>query len=592
MKATPHTFHIPVMGTGFTIDTPLKVARYGISSVISLVDDILIEQMRKFHCGQSGEIYEEIGPKVRDARALRITAYLNLMDRLVAAQTRRLQASPFESGSEITLYFEMLPEGFLKEEYRRMLSARDSEEKARRQDWLRSQAVPGSIDANIMTKLDRLPDGETGSADLPASDALSALRGFANSTVESSIVFSAGLNPRLYSYAAEFADFLPSAGRAPKKSIILKVSDYRSAEIQGKFLAKRGLWVSEYRIESGLNCGGHAFSNAGALLGPILEDFKRNRDHLVEAHRPIYSKALAARGIADVPGGLSTRVTVQGGIGTAAEDRFLREYYGVDGTGWGTPFLLVPEATNVDEAHLLRLVEASDSDVELSDASPLNVPFWILRDSESEKSRMERIREGKPGSPCVKRFLAGSLEFTEKALCRASRAYQKLKLERISGEALDPAQESALREHVVAKACICHDLAGGATLKLGIDPEATTTVCCGPNIVNFSRIATLKEMVDHIYGRAALPVRSGRRHMFLQELSINIDYLRREANRARLGIFGVTAAYLQEFRENLERGVEYYRNLAPSLQQGEREPFEKSLRTLAQALQEPILAGS
>ena len=27
-----HTFHIPVMGTGYTIDTPLKVAHFGISS--------------------------------------------------------------------------------------------------------------------------------------------------------------------------------------------------------------------------------------------------------------------------------------------------------------------------------------------------------------------------------------------------------------------------------------------------------------------------------------------------------------------------------------------------------------------------------
>jgi len=35
MRYQPHSFHIPVMGTGFTIDTPLKVARYGISSVIS-----------------------------------------------------------------------------------------------------------------------------------------------------------------------------------------------------------------------------------------------------------------------------------------------------------------------------------------------------------------------------------------------------------------------------------------------------------------------------------------------------------------------------------------------------------------------------
>ena len=36
-----HQFHIPVMGTAFTIDTPLKVARFGISSVVSLCDDEL-----------------------------------------------------------------------------------------------------------------------------------------------------------------------------------------------------------------------------------------------------------------------------------------------------------------------------------------------------------------------------------------------------------------------------------------------------------------------------------------------------------------------------------------------------------------------
>jgi hypothetical protein len=42
-----HTFHIPVMGLAFSIDTPVKVARFGISSVVSIVDDVLIEQMRK-----------------------------------------------------------------------------------------------------------------------------------------------------------------------------------------------------------------------------------------------------------------------------------------------------------------------------------------------------------------------------------------------------------------------------------------------------------------------------------------------------------------------------------------------------------------
>ena len=41
-----HSFHIPVMGTGHSVDTPIRVAPFGISSVISLVDDLLLEKIR------------------------------------------------------------------------------------------------------------------------------------------------------------------------------------------------------------------------------------------------------------------------------------------------------------------------------------------------------------------------------------------------------------------------------------------------------------------------------------------------------------------------------------------------------------------
>ena len=44
MRAPVHTFHIPVMGLGYTIDTPLKVAHMGISSVVSIIEDELVER--------------------------------------------------------------------------------------------------------------------------------------------------------------------------------------------------------------------------------------------------------------------------------------------------------------------------------------------------------------------------------------------------------------------------------------------------------------------------------------------------------------------------------------------------------------------
>ena len=81
-----HTFHIPVLGLGFSVDTPLKVARYGINSVVSVVDDELIERMRLHHAEQNNRSVEPIAKTDPDSRARRITAYLNLMNELVNEQ--------------------------------------------------------------------------------------------------------------------------------------------------------------------------------------------------------------------------------------------------------------------------------------------------------------------------------------------------------------------------------------------------------------------------------------------------------------------------------------------------------------------------
>lgn len=559
----PHDFHIPVMGTGFTIDTPLKVARYGIASVVSLVDDVLVEQMRRFHCQAAGETYQDIPASIEDHRAQRITAYLNLLDLLVQRQSQALRQSPFQPDSEITRYYELLPPGNRKALYAAMLANDDPQTKEKQQAQLRAWATPGAIDVNIMTKLDR-DRYRHGHKEAPEySDAMSALRGFARSTLSSAVVFSAGLNARLYSYAAHFGDFLPDALGRIKKKIILKVSDFRSAAIQGRFLAKRGLWVSEFRIESGLNCGGHAFATQGHLLGPILEEFRRERRALANELKDICAKSLADHGHFAFDPLASFRVTVQGGICSAAEHEMLKNVYGVDATGWGTPFLLVPEATNVDEAHLQKLVAASPADVELSDHSPLGVPFWILRNSASEAARQDRIRQGHPGTDCPKGFLALNTEFTRLPICPASFAYQRLKLQEIDRSAQEESDKSHERETVTHKTCICHDLAGSVTVKYGIDPQATTSVCCGPSIVYFKRLATLKQMVDHIYGRASLLGPEYRPHMFLKELGLYIDYLEKEYARHPLGPRAEN--YLRVFRANLLSGVTYYESLAERL---------------------------
>ena len=580
-----HTFHIPVMGTGFTIDTALRVAKYGISSVMALGDDILIEQMRKYHCEKEGEHFEAISDQEEDFRPRRITAYLNMVDRLVKKQVKELQASPFEPGSEITRYYDMLPETNSKKLYNRMLATNDIEKKEGLQRQLRKLAVPGSIDVNIMTKINRTrySDGEKLPAE--AADALTALRGFASSTLRSSIVFSAGMNMPLYTHISKFDDFFPDTNGTLKKQIILKVSDYRSALIQGKMLAKRGLWISEFRIESGLNCGGHAFATKGYLLGPILEEFKQQRGELVEFLHTIYCKSLSASGkaVSDKPH--ETKITVQGGIGTQSENEFLLHYYKADSTGWATPFLLVPEVTNVDDENRKRLITATDKDVKLSNSSPLSIRFWNLQTSLSEDNRRRKIKEGKPGSSCPKQYLEiYNTEFTDKPICIASRNYQKRKLNQLSKENLTEKEMEEATERVVTKTCLCVDLAGTVTLQNGIEPDATPAVCTGPNIVGFTKIATLEEMVSHIYGRISLLTSDERPHMFIKELMLYMDFLRDELESSSKGIISHTEKYFDEFRENLIKGIEYYHELSEHFVDETKKQFLKELNTIRDAI--------
>jgi hypothetical protein len=583
----PHSFHIPVMGTGFTVDTPLKVARYGISSVVSL-DDHLIEQIRKYHCDRLGEPYQEIAREENDSRARRITAYLDFLDRQVSRQVKTLQTSPFEQNSEIDKYYRMLPESPLKQLYQDMLVTSDPAQKNQMQDYLRHRAIPGSIDANIMAKADR--ELYRGNQKLPPeySLAMSGLRGYANSTLRSSIIFSAGMNQRLYNYIASFSDFLPDACGKLKKKIILKVSDFRSAFIQGKYLALRGLWVSEYRVESGLNCGGHAFPAKGQLIGTILKEFKDKRAELTEQLHGIYRKALTKLGDYSVETSYPVRVTVQGGIGSVDEDQLMYELFAVDGTGWGTPFLLVPEVTNVDDEHLRKLLAATSDDVYLSESSPLGAPFWNLRNSSSEQARRQRINDGHPGCACPQGFLVSDIEFSEKPICTASRTYQKAKLAQLAHNDSIPSQNKINEESIIAKSCICRDLAGGAKVKYGIDSGAKAAICPGPNIVNFRKIATLEEMVDHIYGRLTPLANPNRPHIFVTELMLNLEYLRKEFENYSQGLINRNQEYFREFRQNLLNGIDYYQQLAEKNLFGKlRERYQKDILTM-QNLREVI----
>lgn len=561
------------MGLAYTIDTPIKVAKFGISSVMSIVEDNLIEMTRKYYSSIFNIPYLPITNKENDYRAKRITEYLNLVNYIVQLQIEEIKANEFLPNNDIVKYFEMLPnEHHLKAVYNTMLATDKESEIIQLQAYLRSNIVAGSIDVNIMTKVDKNNTNQLGEIIVDGSDAVAALRGYANSNLtNSAVVFSAGLNPRLYNYLDQCTAFEPNADGTFNKRVIVKVSDYRSALIQGKYLAKKGIWVSEFRVESGLNCGGHAFATDGFLLGPILEEFKNEKQTLVNALFDIYQNITFQKTGKQLLHAPALSFSVQGGIGTSEENNLLLTHYNIQSTGWGTPFLLVPQATTVDEHTLRLLCKAKENDLELSNNSPLGIRFHYLKGTTSDTEKHARIKNGKPGSPCTEKHLSFNTEFTTEPICTASTKYQQLKIASLQKQNLSEKNLSEQNfkteiEAVVAKECLCVGLSNAAALcynEVLVKKNTAVNICPGPNIVNFTKVETLESMVNHIYGRINIMTNSNRPNFFIAELYLYIDFLKEQMfNTSTFLIQEKKEKYIKNFCENLRNGIAYYKQFA------------------------------
>jgi len=552
---TPHTFHIPVMGTAFTADSPLKVAHYGINTVIALADDVLLERLRKYYSSLNNLSYQEIKNNTKDYRADRITAYLEMVNKVASEKFEEFTTATKDKFEDVKKYFSMLPDSSdIKKEFNRLTENSFSFEDL--STWLKENLLMGSIDVNIMTKVDKKNYFKKEELPSEYNDAHAGLRGYANSTLASSVIFSAGMNPRLYGYIAQFDDFFPDANGYIKKKIILKVSDYRSAVIQGKFLAKKGLWVSEYRIESGLNCGGHAFATDGYLMGPILAEFRDKRQELINDTYAICKVSLEKNERTIPKKILAIKITAQGGVATSEEHNFLINHYKLDTVGWGTPFLLVPEATTVDAATRKQLQEAKEKDLYLSSISPLGVPFNNLRNSSKDVEKFEKIEEGKPGSPCPRKFLALSNEYGTEGVCTASRLYQKNKID-----------EQGVSDQITNKTCLCMGLAATAVINYEVETRESkgVSICPGPNMAYFDQELTLQDMSQHIYTGNDSVVRIDRPNMFVNELGMYLTYLSEKIEEHKNDWGKRSGRYLNDFTDNMNEGITYYQEMFNSI---------------------------
>lgn len=574
------------MGIAFTIDTPLKVAHLGIDSVVSIMEDELLEDVRRVYAEKNALPFFPISNKEEDYKAKRVTAFLNQMDDLVQQKFAAFKSSC--TLAEAKEYVDLLPEkSELKTTFYQLLAQEGGEVLAIR--LIRERAELGSVDVNIMTKVDKVNYKNGQKLDRIYNDAHASLRGFAKSRLNSALVLSAGFNPALYAYMATFSDFYPNSLGHFKKRIVLKVSDYRSAFIQSKFLAKKGLWVSEFRVESGLNCGGHAFATEGFLMGPILEEFKSNKNELIQSVLPLYCDALKEAGRIFPEVNPSIKITAQGGVGTAEEHDFLLNRYQLDAIGWGSPFLLVPEVSCLDENSRELLKNARKEDLYLSNISPLGVPFNNIKNNTKDLEKELAIQKGKAGSPCVKKYLSFNTEFGEKAICTASRKYQSKKIKEINSTELSESKKQEAIDKVTEKACICTGLGTSFLLNEGISTYKVgdgVSICPGPNMAYFDRQLTLKQMIAHIYGRENVLSQEERPHVFIKELSLYVDYFKNKLNELKRSEKSPSLSSLYQFKNNLLEGISYYKNLFNEILDNESQELNQLLSQLFNAEKE------
>lgn len=165
------------------------------------------------------------------------------------------------------------------------------------------------------------------------------------------------------------------------------------------------------------------------------------------------------------------------------------------------------------------------------------------------------------------KFVALNKEFKETGLCTASREYQYLKLKEL--DTLDISKEEKTKKYnqIIEKSCICVGLGTSALITNNASTAKTgdgVSVCPGPNMAYYSKIMSLKNITDHIYGRDNVIVNKDRPHMFIKELNLYFEYLEHKLEEVKTSMDKKQKRYLVKFKRNLQQGITYYSDLFSS----------------------------
>jgi flagellin-specific chaperone FliS len=76
--------------------------------------------------------------------------------------------------------------------------------------------------------------------------------------------------------------------------------------------------------------------------------------------------------------------------------------------------------------------------------------------------------------------------------------------------------------------------------------------------------------------------------MFIKELSLYVDHLRNEIQKASDGLIDRTAKNFQDFKNNLLSAIEYYQGLAEQFSMEQKEKFLSDLDALFEEIEKVL----
>ena len=114
---------------------------------------------------------------------------------------------------------------------------------------------------------------------------------------------------------------------------------------------------------------------------------------------------------------------------------------------------------------------------------------------------------------------------------------------------------------------LCMGLAATAVINYAVDTRESkgVSICPGPNMAYFSKELSLSQMTHHIYNGVQEVVRSDRPNMFVNELGMYLKYLADKIDGHKNNWDKASAKKLNAFVNNMNEGIDYYRQMFNSI---------------------------